>query len=86
MSYVAGGTSFRQPLPFPPLRRQFLPLIPLPIHIHIALRHRNLPRRSHHLSRRRMYIDVMLRVRVLLVVMLVMTIHLEGERWDVDVE
>jgi len=36
-----------------------------------------------------MYIDVMLRVRVLLVVMLVMlvmTIHLEGERWDVDVE
>ncbi len=30
--------------------------------------------------------DVMLRVRVLLVVMLVMTIHLEGERWDVDVE
>jgi len=33
-----------------------------------------------------MYMDVMLRVRVLLVVMLVMTIHLEGERWDVDVE
>jgi hypothetical protein len=33
-----------------------------------------------------MYIDVMVRVRVLLVVMLVMTIHLEGERWDVDVE
>ncbi len=33
-----------------------------------------------------MYTDVMLRVRVLLVVMLVMTIHLEGERWDVDVE